>query len=87
MRTQLKALEIEVLLSATEKEARILNMVASFIRHKAFHEHFSRELPRGVTPEEFDGVMAHLHSHTGRVLKALDDGREKIAGDLREASR
>lgn len=87
MRTQLKALEVEVLLSATEKEARILNHVASYVRHQAFAEHFSQTLPKGVTKEEFDGVMAHLHSHTGRVLKALDDGREKIAGDLREASK
>lgn len=87
MRTQLKALEVEVLLSASEKEARIINLVASFVRHKEFAEHFSKELPRGITKEEFDGVMAHLHSHTGMVLNALDEGRAKIADKLREVSK
>lgn len=87
MKTQLKALEVEVLLTASEKEARIINHIASFVRHKAFAEHFSETLPRGVTKEEFDGVMAHLHSHTGRVLTALDEGRGTIATKLKEVSQ
>lgn len=87
MRTQLKALEVEVLFTATEKEARVLNLVASYVRHGSFAEHFSKELPRGLTKEEFDGVMAHLHSHTGRVLQALDEGRARIADGLREVSK
>lgn len=83
MKTQLSTLEVSLHLTATEREARVLNLIASYVRADAFTKHFTQQLPRGVTADDFDAVMAHLHTHLGGVLHALDAGRAKIADDLR----
>lgn len=83
MKTQLSTFEVELHITATEKEARVLNLVAGYLRANDFAKHFTNQLPRGMTADEFDSVMRHLHGHLGAVLKAIDDGREKMAADLR----
>lgn len=83
MKTRLNALDIELHVTMTEKEARTLNWIAGYIRSPGFTEHFSKTPPRGVQVEDIDGVMIHLHSHMGRVLDALDSGRATIAESLK----
>lgn len=86
MKTQLKTLEVELHTTMTEKEARVLHWLGSYVRAKDFEEHYSKAYPKGVTAEDFDGVMAHLHGHMGNVLDAIYSGRETVATKLRAAS-
>lgn len=83
MKTQLREMVVEVLFTCTEREAVVLNHVASYVRSKDWKEHFSKNFGDGVSEEQFDGVMLHLHQETGRVLSALRSGRARISDELR----
>jgi hypothetical protein len=85
MKTQLENMGVQVLFTCSEKEARILNHVASYLRAKGWSEHYSQHFSSDhrIDADAFDSVMIHLHMETGRALNAISESRSALAGTLK----
>lgn len=81
MKTRLSAFIAEFQFTCSEKEARILRHIASYVRADTWVLGTISEID--VTNDEFDAVMTHLHGVLGHSLGAVDSARRDMAERLR----